>query len=200
MTTFLLIRHGETDANGQSIMGWKAGWSLNARGKQQVEKLAEKLEPLPLRAVYTSPLERALETAAAVARRHGLVPCPLDDLGEMRLGAWEGKSFAELDHLEHFKRFNAYRSTVRAPGGELMLETQTRMVARLAALAHQHPGETIAVVSHGDPLRAVVAHHLGIPLDHLLRFEISPASVSILEAAEWSSRILCLNHTGELPL
>jgi broad specificity phosphatase PhoE len=118
----------------------------------------------------------------------------------MRLGAWEGKSIAELDQLEDFKRFNAYRSTVRAPGGELMLETQTRMVARLAALAHQHPGETIAVVSHGDPLRAVVAHHLGIPLDHLLRFEISPASVSILEAAEWSSRILCLNHTGELPL
>ncbi len=82
----------------------------------------------------------------------------------------------------------------------MMIETQSRMVSRLEALARQHAGQTVAIVSHGDPLRAVVAHHLGIALDRLLRFEISPASVSVLEAGEWNSRILCLNETGEIPL
>jgi broad specificity phosphatase PhoE len=134
-----------------------------------------------------------------VALRHGLAARPLHDLGEMRLGAWEGKSLAELDQREDFKRFNTYRSGVRAPGGEMMLETQTRMVARLEALAHEHPDQTVAVVSHGDPLRAVVAHYLGMSLDHLLRFEISPASLSVLEAGEWGARITCLNDTGEVP-
>src|SRR3954454_5362733 len=77
MTTFLLIRHGETDANGKSIMGWRPGWHLNARGREQVEKLARRLERAPIRAVYTSPLERALETAEPVAHRHRLEFEPL---------------------------------------------------------------------------------------------------------------------------
>jgi len=118
----------------------------------------------------------------------------------MRLGEWEGKALDELDRLEHFRRFNAYRSGVRAPGGELMLETQVRMVNRLEALAQRHPDETIAVVSHGDPLRALVIHHLGMSLDYILRLEISPASVSVLEAGAWGSRVVCLNHTGDVPL
>jgi probable phosphoglycerate mutase len=200
MTTFLLIRHGETDAVGKSIMGWKPGWHLNRKGNQQVEMLARKLQSLPIRAVYTSPLERAIETAEAIARPHGLAPLPVPEFGEMHLGDWEGLSMTVLDQREDFRRFNTYRSGVRAPGGELMLETQARMVSQLDHLTTQHPGETIAVVSHADPLRAVAAHYLGISLDHLLRFEISPASVSIVEAGEWGSRVLCLNTTAELPI
>ena len=89
MTTFLLIRHGETDAVGKSIMGWRPGWHLNANGRRQVERLAEKLARVPIRAIYTSPLERAVETAAAVAKPHGIAPRLHPDLGEFHAGAKE---------------------------------------------------------------------------------------------------------------
>jgi broad specificity phosphatase PhoE len=200
MTTFLLIRHGETDAVGKSMMGWKPGWRLNPAGKHQVDRLSAKLAGLPVKAVYTSPLERAVETASAVAAPHGVTVEKVDELGEVHLGEWEGLTIAELDRREEWRRFNTYRSGTRIPAGELMIETQTRMVRQLDRLAAQHPDATLAVVSHGDPLRSVIAYYLGIPLDLLLRFEVSPASVSILEAAQWGPRILCLNHTGEGPL
>lgn len=118
----------------------------------------------------------------------------------MRLGEWEGRALDELEQIEQFRRFNAYRSGARAPGGDLMLETQARIVGCVEGMMLQHPDQTVAVVSHGDPLRALVLHHLGMPLDHILRLEISPASVSVLEAGGWGSRIVCLNQTGEFPL
>jgi probable phosphoglycerate mutase len=182
------------------MMGWKPGWRLNPAGKHQVERLSAKLAGLPVKAVYTSPLERAVETADAVAAPHGLTVEKVDDLGEVHLGEWEGLTIAELDRREEWRRFNTYRSGTRIPAGELMIETQVRMVRQLDRLAAQHPDATLAVVSHGDPLRCVIAYYLGIPLDLLLRFEVGPASVSILEAARWGPRILCLNHTGEGPL
>jgi len=152
-----------------------------------------------LKAVYTSPLERAVETAEPIARRHGLDPQRVDALGEMRLGEWEGLTFAELEHLEERRRFNAFRSGVRAPGGELMLETQVRMIQQLDCLHLRHPDDTIAVVGHADPLRAVIAHFLGMPLDLMLRVEISPASVSVVRMGEWASHVICLNDTGGVP-
>jgi probable phosphoglycerate mutase len=88
---------------------------------------------------------------------------------------------------------------VRAPGGELMSEVQTRMIAEIADIRQEHPGETVAVVSHSDPLRSVIAHYLSIPIDLILRFDISPASVSVVQLFDDGPRVLCLNHTGELP-
>src|SRR5688572_27882304 len=131
MTTFLLIRHGETDAIGKSLMGWAPGWRLNNRGKAQAEQLALRLSRLPIRAVYTSPLERAVETAEPIASSHGLTPHVVDDFGEMRFGEWEGLTFEELDRREDWRQFNTVRSRMRAPGGEMMIETQTRMVRQI---------------------------------------------------------------------
>jgi broad specificity phosphatase PhoE len=200
MTTFLLIRHGETDALGKSMMGWMPGWHLNANGKQQVASLTERLARLPIRAVYTSPLERAIETAEPIARRHGLTHHPMEELGEIRMGEWEGLSMAELQLREDWRKFNTYRSGTRSPGGELIIEVQTRMIRQLQCLEERHSAETVAVVSHADPLRSVVAYYLGIPLDLMLRFEIAPASVTVVEAGDWGPRILCLNETGDVPL
>jgi broad specificity phosphatase PhoE len=165
-----------------------------------VEQLAQRLAPVPIRAVYTSPLARAVETAQPIAARHGLEPEVREELGEFRFGEWEGMTFDALAQDALWQRFNADRSRVRAPGGELMVETQTRLVTQLESLREQHAGDTIAIVSHGDPLRSAVAHYLGIPLDFMLRFEISPASVTVIANAEWGVRVLCLNQTGDLPL
>ena len=200
MTTFLLVRHGETDAVGKSIMGWRPGWHLNAAGRAEVRVLAERLRKLPVRVVYTSPLERAIETAAEIARPHGLEPQPIAEFGEFHAGEWEGKTFAELADRDDWRSFNQFRSGTRAPGGELMIETQARMVRLLESLSKLHADEMAAVVSHGDPLRSVVAYYLGIPLDLMLRFEIQPASVSVLQLADWGARVLCINHKDQIPL
>jgi len=193
MTTFLLIRHGDTDAIGSVMAGWAPGWHLNPRGRQRAEKLAERLAGVAIRAVYASPLERAIETAEAVAKPHGIEPRPDPELGEFHAGEWEGLAIDDLDRQEEWRRFNHFRGGTRAPGGELMIETQARMIRRAQALRQEHEGETIGIVSHGDPLRAVVAFYMGIPIDMLLRFEISPASVSIVELSEWGARVICVN-------
>jgi probable phosphoglycerate mutase len=135
-----------------------------------------------------------------MSRTHNLTPHPVDDLGEMRFGDWEGSSIADLDGLPEWRTFNTYRSGVRPPGGEFMFEVQARMLRRLDCFRQQHRDEIVAIVSHGDPLRALVAAWLGMPLDHLLRFEIDPASVSVAEVSDWGVRILCLNQTGDVPI
>jgi broad specificity phosphatase PhoE len=200
MTHILLIRHATTDAVGQLIAGWQPGWHLNATGKKQAELLAERLSPLPIKAVYTSPLERAVETATIIADRHFLQPQTVNDLGEVRFGEWEGLALSELDNFPEWKHFNSSRGTAGTPGGELMTERQARIVSQLDQLRQKHPGEVIAVVSHADPLRSAIVSYLGAPLESMLRFELSPASVSLVESAEWGARVLCLNETGDVPL
>jgi len=196
MTTFLLVRHGETDAVGRSIMGWAPGWHLNENGRRQAERLGARLAELPIRAIYTSPLERAVETAQAIAGHHGLAPQTDPDFGEFHAGEWQGISLEDLGKRDDWRRFNTIRSLTRAPGGEIAVETQARVVRKLHALAGRHDRETVAVVSHGDPLRAGIAYFLGIPLDMLLRFEVHPASLSVVELGEWGSKVLCVNDRG----
>jgi broad specificity phosphatase PhoE len=158
------------------------------------------LANVALRAIYTSPLERAIETAEPIARHRGIDPRAIEDLGEVHVGEWEGKSFAELEGQVQWVAYNQSRSIVRPPGGELMIECQTRMVRAMERIAKEHTGETIAIVSHGDPIRLLLSHFLGTPIDFLLRFEIDPASLSIVQMAEWGSRVLCMNRTVEWPV
>jgi len=148
---------------------------------------------MPIRAVYTSPISRAFETAEFVAEPHGLTPQIRDDFGEFRFGAWEGMSISDLDETEHWRRFNTCRSTVGAPGGELMLEAQTRMARQMNTLTSEHDAQHIAIVSHGDPLRSLIAFYLGVPLDLAARLEIGAASVTTVKLGEWGPKILSVN-------
>jgi broad specificity phosphatase PhoE len=154
---------------------------------------------LEIHAIYASPLERAVETAKIIAEPHGLSPTVREQLGDLRFGEWEGRAFEELRRDPRWERFNSTRSLIRAPGGELMIEVQTRMVAEVESLRERHKNETMAVVSHLDPLRSLIAHYLGIPLDFMLRFELSVGSVSIVRYFEEQPRVLCLNHASDLP-
>src|SRR4051794_1762477 len=122
MTTFLLIRHGQTATTGISITGWQPGHHLDATGQRQAQVLAERLGAVPIRAIYTSPLERAIETAEPTAKRHQLKSVCRTELGEIRVGDWEGMAIQELEGREDWRRFNTFRSTTRPPGGELMAE------------------------------------------------------------------------------
>ncbi len=101
----------------------------------------------------------------------------------------------ELSRIELWHRYNRFRGGTRPPGGETMIEVQSRAVGRLESLAAAHHGEAVAVVSHGDVLRGMLAWYLGIPVDLMLRFEIEPAGLSILELAEWGARVMLMNET-----
>lgn len=122
----------------------------------------------------------------------------VEELGEIRLGEWEGLAIGELEQRDDWRRFNTFRSGVRPPGGELMAETQVRMIQQLECLRTRHVRETVAVVSHADPLRAALAWYLGIPLDLILRLEVATASISIVQLHDWGVRVLGINDTGEV--
>jgi probable phosphomutase (TIGR03848 family) len=199
MTTFLLIRHAATDAVGRRIAGWTPGVHLNADGRVQAARLADRLVHWPIAAIYSSPLERARETAAPLAEALGLTVQASDALGELHYGEWTDVDLTELAARPSWQRWNSFRSGTRVPGGELMLELQARMVGALASLCALHPDETVALISHAEAIRGALAHYLGIPLDMSLRLEVAPASVSVLALHDWGPRLLRVNDTGDAP-
>jgi broad specificity phosphatase PhoE len=194
MTTFLLIRHGATDAVGKRIMGRLPGIHVNAEGRKEVESLAQWVARVRLAAVYSSPLERALYTAEAIAARHGLEVARDPAFGEIAFGDWTGRELSELEAQDHWRRWNAVRSLTRAPNGELTLEVQLRVYNRMQQLRSRHPEQNVAIVSHGDPIRAILAHLAGIPVDLALRLRIDTASVSGVRLGDWAPEILGLNQ------
>jgi len=198
MTRFLLIRHATTDANGTRLAGRLAGVHLNEHGLAQVEALAKRVAEFPIAAIYSSPLELTLETAEPIARLLGREVAIREGLLELDFGEWTNRAFAELDGLPGFRRFNAFRSCAPVPGGEFMLQAQARIVTALERLKADHAGECVAVVSHGDMIRAAIAYYAGIPLDLFQRIDISPASVSVVDADDSTVSIRVINHPGDL--
>jgi probable phosphoglycerate mutase len=198
MTRFLLIRHATNDTVGKRLTGRMAGVTLNAEGKAQAQKLAERLAGLPIAAIYSSPLERAIETAEPIAKLLYLENRISEDFIEIEFGEWTNTAFKEIEDQPQFQHFNTFRSHTRIPGGELMLEAQLRIIKGLERLKLEHPGQTVAVVSHADIIKSAVAHYAGIHLDMFQRIEISPASVSVIEIYEETARILLINDTGSI--
>jgi probable phosphoglycerate mutase len=193
MTTFLLIRHGVTDAVGKTITGRLPGVHLNEAGQRQADDLPTRLKRWKIDAIYSSPLERALETAAPAARKLGLKVLMSEALSEVDFGEWSGRSLAELDQLPEWRLYNTFRSSARAPGGELATEVQTRMVEQLTRYSRQHPDQIVAVFSHADAIRLALVHFLGMPIDLMHRLEIRPASISAVRLAEWGPQVLLMN-------
>jgi probable phosphoglycerate mutase len=198
-TTVLLLRHGDTDLAGHTLAGWTLGVHLNESGKRQAERLVARLAGVPVGAIYSSPLERAQETVAPLAARLGLAIRTCEALGEIRTGDWTGRKISDLENDPVWRRFNTQRSTTRIPGGETMLEVQTRMVEAIEGMRTSHPGEVVLAASHGDPIRGALLHYLGMPLDFIHRLEIQTASISFIALHDGGPVVLRINDTGELP-
>jgi len=195
VTTFFLIRHGDNDLVGHRIAGRTPGVHLNTRGQAQARQLADSLGRFSIQHIYSSPLERAVETAEPLARKLELPIQTSANLVEIDFGEWNGRVISELDAIEAWRKWNSFRSASRTPNGESMIEVQGRMVQEVERLRRRHPGSTVALFSHGDPLRSVIVHDLGVPLDLLLRLEISPASVTCFTIDDWSVRFQFINST-----
>jgi broad specificity phosphatase PhoE len=193
VTTFLLIRHGSTELVGKALAGRLPAVLLDAAGRNQAQELAVRLQNRGITAIYSSPLERSLETADPLAKLLGLTVAVRERLNEIDFGEWQGKTLAQLEGNGDWFRFNVLRSCTSAPHGESMLQVQARMALELEELRAGHLGETVAVFSHADVIKAVLMLYLAIPLDNHLRLEISPGSVSTLELSDQAPRILAMN-------
>ncbi len=180
MKRLLLLRHATTEHTGKRLTGWTPGVHLGSKGVREASALAERLAPVEIQAIYSSPLERCQETAAAVAERQGLEVSIVEDLGEVRFGDWTGKELGELAKTDLWRTVQFHPSGARFPGGESILEMQTRAVLACERLRADHPGETVAVCSHADVIKAVVAHYLGMHLDLFQRLVVTTASVTAL--------------------
>lgn len=192
MTTFHLVRHAEK-SGGDVLTGRTPGVHLSAHGHHQAKRLAASLGRERIDRIFTSPLERATETAAPLAELKRLTAASNIALQEMDLGQWTGRRPAELEGDRVFARFNRFRSGTAAPGGESMLEVQARIVGAMLRWRDEHPGETLVLVSHAEPIRAALLYFAAAPLDHWMRFPVAPASVSTVQLDRDSALLSALN-------
>lgn len=198
MTVVLLIRHAVTDLTGKRLYGQLPGIHLSKRGREQAEDLAERLRGVPIRALYSSPLERCTETAEPLARALGIAVRQVPAIQEVDYGRWTNRSFPQLRRMALWKQLHTAPSSIRFPGGETLLEVQTRAIEALEAIAADHPRDTVAMLSHGDVIRLAVAHLTGVHIDLYHRLEVAPASVTAVALGQGTPRLLRLNDTGPL--
>lgn len=202
MTTLLLVRHGRTAANAGGVLaGWTPGVHLDDTGRQQAVRLGERLAPVPLAAVVTSPLERTRETAEALlSGRDPAPPLEVDDrLAECRYGDWTGRDLKSLAKEPLWKTVQAHPSAAVFPGedGEPMAAMAARAVAAVRDWNQRLGDDAVyAAVSHGDVIKAILADALGLHLDQFQRLQVDPCSVSVVRYTPLRPFVVRVNDVG----
>ena len=179
-TTILLVRHGQTPTTGKVLPGRAPGLHLADAGRAQAALVAERLAGIEVAALYCSPLERTVETAAPIAEAFGLEAILEPGLLECDFGEWTGADLSELNAKPEWATIQHAPSTFRFPGGESFPEMQHRIVSAIERIRTAHEGKTVVCVSHADPIKAAVAYALGTHLDLFQRIVVSPCSVSAI--------------------
>jgi probable phosphoglycerate mutase len=197
-STLLLIRHATTAATGERL-GGRTEAPLDERGRGQAEATAGRLADLPIRAVYASPLARTVQTAELVAAPHRLQILPCEGVIEVEYGSWTDRPLKPLFRNKLWPTIQSRPSLVRFPGGETIRAAQLRAVDALEEIASRHRNRLVAVVSHADIIKAVVAFYAGMPLDAFQRLHVGPASVTMLSVGDGSRPVL-LRFNDEGPL
>ena len=201
-TLVLLVRHGATPTTGKVLPGRAGGLHLSETGARQAATVAERLkawsEPTRIHAVYASPLERTRETAAPIAAALGLEVLTEPGILECDFGDWTGAALKDLMKRPEWATVQRYPSGFRFPGGESFTAMQARMVDAVAGLCRRHAGQGIVVVSHADPIKAVVAEAMGSHLDLFQRIVISPCSITAISYSPLGPTVLAVNSTKDL--
>jgi broad specificity phosphatase PhoE len=194
MPILFLIRHGENDyLKKNKLPGQLPGIHLNERGRSQAAALADTLKSLPIRAIYASPLERAVETGQPLADALGLEIQKRPALMDIDVGEWTGRSLKALGRTKAWGVVQRAPSLFHFPGGESFLQAQERIVSELDAIAAAHKKGMVAVVFHADPIKLAIAHYLGLPMDNFQRLSIRAGSVSILGMMGAHTGLMALN-------
>ena len=182
VTRLVLVRHGEASGNRELRYLGVTDAPLTERGQEQARQIAAALSPFAVSAVYSSPLQRAQDTATAIGSALGLVVQIEPELREQDFGAWENHTRAEVLALDP-ETLAAWESSAEmAPtGGESLAQVRDRAIACVDQLAERHPGETIALVSHVGPVKALICAALALPLAGAQRMWLDPASLCVLD-------------------
>ena len=198
-TTILLVRHGENDwVKSSKLAGRTPGVHLNDNGRAQARRLSGRLAQWPIAAVYSSPLERCVETAAILAAPHNLPVFHHDGLLETDYGDWQGQEIGGLLETDLWKVIQATPGLARFPGGESLLTMHHRMISTLQGIVSEHPDQTVFVCSHADLIKAAISHYTGAPFDLFQRVVIDPGSLSIIRFGQHGPKVLRVNDTGAL--
>jgi probable phosphoglycerate mutase len=197
VTTLLLIRHGLTRLTGPVLAGWTPGLHLDDRGVEQAARLAERLRPVPLTAIVSSPLERCLDTVAPIADGRGLEIAIDDRLGEARYGDWTGQEIKKLVRDPLWKVVQTQPSAVTFPNGEAMRDVQVRALAAIQEWNERlGPEATWLACSHADVIKGIVADALGLHLDQFQRIAIGPASLTVIRYGGLGRTVVRVNDVG----
>ena len=199
MTRILLIRHGHTELLGKVLYGRMDGVHLSEQGRLEIQRLAGALKQrYSTDEIVSSPMDRARETAEAIATLQASEVVFDADLQELDFGDWMGRSFDDLGKDQRWKQYNRTRSLIGPPGGESMMQVQLRAWHALKRAIERHSGKpeaTVAVVSHGDVVRALLVLFLGMPLDYIQRLEVYTASVSEVILGNAYPHVVRVNQT-----
>ena len=195
MTTILLIRHAENEYVSKGrLAGRLPGIHLNENGKQQADQLAINLSKAPIKAIYSSPLERCLETARPLANALGLDIIPKDGLLEIDFGEWQDHTLKQLRRRKLWKTVQGNPARMQFPNGETFINAQMRIINELEKISGIHKlKDLVACFSHADLIRLAIAHYIGTPLDLFQRIAIAPTSVSTLFLGGFGARIMNVN-------
>jgi probable phosphomutase (TIGR03848 family) len=198
VTTVLLVRHGLTASTGQVLTGWTPGISLDERGQAQAAALAQRLAPVRLDAIVSSPLDRCAETAAAIAAGRPDMHVQTDDrVGECGYGDWTGQPLSKLAEDPLWRVVQAHLSAVTFPGGESMLDVQHRALSAIRDWnARLGENAIYLVCSHGDVLKAIIADSLGLHLDQSQRIQVDPCSLTVIRYTSMRPFLIRMNDTG----
>lgn len=195
MTTLLLIRHGENDYTGKRLIGRLPGVHLNQRGREEAQSVADLLKTQPLAAIYSSPLERALETAEPLSRNLSLNVKPNTGLMEVDFGDWQGLTATQMRRRKLYLLIQEKPSLVRFPNGESYSEAQQRIMRALLEIASTHAVDaSIACFSHCDIIRLAVAGFIGLPLDAFQRLTVQTGSLTVVELDHGMGSLRMLNY------
>lgn len=197
MPLLLLIRHGENDfVKTGKLPGQSAGIQLNEKGQKQAQVLGDALSGVPIKAVYSSPLERAMQTAEPIAVSHKLDIQQENGLMDAHVGKWQGKSIRALRLTNAWKIVQHSPSRFQFPDGESFMDLQTRIVNSLESIVrkHKNPKDIVAVIFHADPIKLAVSHFLGLPLDHFQRLSCDTGSLTALHVGAMGANLIKLNQ------
>jgi probable phosphomutase (TIGR03848 family) len=198
MGLVFLVRHGLTAQTGRLLYGRTPGIDLDERGRTQAERLVERFDGIRLSAIYTSPLERCVQTVEPLAAARRARVRPDDAFLEMEAGAWTGRTLAQLRRTKAWRTVQQTPSDFEFPGGEAFLGAQARVVTAIDRLARRHRTGSIMIATHGDIVRIALAHYLATPLDDFQRIVIDPAGVSVVLLGAARPHVLLVNDTGGL--
>jgi broad specificity phosphatase PhoE len=200
-TTVWIARHGQTETNRQGIFCGHSETTLTELGRAQARALGDRLRPIPLTAVYTSDVSRALETAALALEGRDLAARVDPDLREIFYGQWELQKEHAIRRMspDEYRRMRDEDPAWQPPGGETTALVRTRMFAALQRIikTHRHHDQVL-VVSHGTAITCLLAEVLGMAPSHTFRIDIANTGLSRIEVHDHRLYVTLVNDAAHL--